>query len=398
MNFPFYIARRYLFSFSKSNAINIITFIAAAGIVVTAAAMFIALSVFSGLREFSLSFSNDFDPDLKITTVKGKSFFVSEQQHAQILQTPGVAAYSKVIEERVLFHYDGKDKVAYLKGTDSLFGKVNDVEQSLYNGSWVKPNTYQAVIGYGIANDLSMGLFDFTNVLEAYVPKPGKGAIDNPAEAFSKTNLIPVGIYAINEDLDNKYVFADLGLVQELLRYQPNQVSALEIRLKPDADETTAIASLQKILPATEIRTRAQQNDSLYRMLNTENIAVYMVFTLFIIMALFTLIGALIMTILEKRNNLKTLLNLGAPVSSLWKIFLWQGSSLTILGGMVGLMIGVAVVLVQQRFQLVMITESLAYPVRFTFGNVLAVLLTIAAVGMLASWFAAWRVSRKFLE
>lgn len=398
MNFPFYIARRYLFSFSKSNAINIITFIAAAGIVVTAAAMFIALSVFSGLREFSLSFSNDFDPDLKITTVKGKSFFVSEQQHAQILQTPGVAAYSKVIEERVLFHYDGKDKVAYLKGTDSLFGKVNDVEQSLYNGSWVKPDTYQAVIGYGIANDLSMGLFDFTNVLEAYIPKPGKGAIDNPAEAFSKTNLIPVGIYAINEDLDNKYVFADLGLVQELLRYQPNQASALEIRLKPDADETAAIATLQKILPATEIRTRAQQNDSLYRMLNTENIAVYMVFTLFIIMALFTLIGALIMTILEKRNNLKTLLNLGASVFSLRKIFLWQGSSLTILGGVVGLTIGIAVVVVQQRFQLVMITESLAYPVRFTFGNVLAVLLTIAAVGMLASWFAAWRVNRKFLD
>lgn len=398
MNFPFYIARRYLFSFSKSNAINIITFIAAAGIVVTAAAMFIALSVFSGLREFSLSFSNDFDPDLKITTVKGKSFFISEQQHAQILQTPGVAAYSKVIEERVLFHYDGKDKVAYLKGTDSLFGKVNDVEQSLYNGSWVKPDTYQAVIGYGIANDLSMGLFDFTNVLEAYIPKPGKGAIDNPAEAFSKTNLIPVGIYAINEDLDNKYVFADLGLVQELLRYQPNQASALEIRLKPDADETAAIATLQKILPATEIRTRAQQNDSLYRMLNTENIAVYMVFTLFIIMALFTLIGALIMTILEKRNNLKTLLNLGASVFSLRKIFLWQGSSLTILGGVVGLTIGIAVVVVQQRFQLVMITESLAYPVRFTFGNVLAVLLTIAAVGMLASWFAAWRVNRKFLD
>lgn len=398
MNFPFYIAKRYLFSFSKSNAINIITFIAAAGIVVTAAAMFIALSVFSGLREFSLSFSNDFDPDLKITTVKGKSFFISDRNHAQILQTPGVAAYSKIIEERVLFHYDGKDKVAYLKGADSLFGKVNDVEKSLYNGSWVKPDTYQAVIGYGIANDLSMGLFDFTNILEAYVPKPGKGAIDNPAEAFSKTNLIPVGIYAINEDLDNKYVFADLGLVQELLRYAPNQVSALEIRLKRGADEAAAIAQLEKIFPANEIRTRAQQNDSLYRMLNTENIAVYMVFTLFIIMALFTLIGALIMTILEKRNNLKTLLNLGATLSSLRKIFLLQGSSLTILGGIVGLFIGVAVVILQQRFHLVMITESLAYPVKFTFANVLVVLLTIAAVGVLASWFAAWRVNKKFLD
>src|SRR5690606_7873328 len=107
--------------------------------------------------------------------------------------------------------------------------------------------TYQAVIGYGIANDLSMGLFDFSNVLEAFVPKPGKGAIDNPEEAFSKANLIPVGIYAINDDLDKKYVFADIGLVQELLQYAPNQVSAIEIKLKSGADENQAISGLSNI-------------------------------------------------------------------------------------------------------------------------------------------------------
>jgi lipoprotein-releasing system permease protein len=398
LNFPFYIAKRYLFSFSKSNAINIITGIATVGIILTAAMLFIALSVFSGLRDFSLSFSNDFDPDLKITPVKGKFLLISANEHNQILHTPGIATYSKVIEERVLFHYDGKDKVAYLKGVDSLFGTVNDIKKTLYNGNWIQPNTYQAVIGYGIANDLSMGLFDFTNVLEAYVPKPGKGAIDNPEEAFSKTNLIPVGIYAINEDLDNKYVFADIGLVQELLQYQPNQVSAIEIKLKKDFDENAAITSLRKIFKNTEIRTRAQQNDSLYRMLNTENLAVYMVFTLFIIMALFTLIGALIMMILEKRPNLKTLVNLGAPVSSLRRIFLFQGSTLTVLGGAIGLAIGIVVVVLQQQFKWIMITETLAYPVAFSITNVVVVLLTISLVGVLASWFAATRVSKKFLD
>ena len=298
----------------------------------------------------------------------------------------------------MLFHYDGKDKVAVLKGVDSIFGKVNNIEKSLYNGIWIKPNTYQAVIGYGIANDLSMGLFDFTNVLEAYVPKPGKGNIDNPEEAFSKTNLIPVGIYAINEDLDNKYVFADIGLVQELLQYPPNQVSAIEIKLAPGADENAVITSLQKIFKNVEIRTRAQQNDSLYRMLNTENLAVYLVFTLFIIMALFTLIGALIMMILEKRQNLKTLLNLGATVGELRKVFLFQGTSLTVLGGAFGLLIGIVVVILQQRFQWIMITETLAYPVVFSGTNVIVVLLTISTVGLLASWFAASRVSRKFLD
>lgn len=398
MNFPFYIAKRYLVSFSKNNAINIITGIASLGIIVGAMALFVVLSVFSGLRDFSLSFSNDFDPDLKITPAKGKSFFISPDQHQKILKTPGVASYSKVIEERVLFHFDGKDKVAYLKGADSLFGQVNDVKKSLYNGQWVQPNTYQAVIGYGIANDLSMGLFDFNNVLEAYVPKPGKGGIDNPEEAFSKTNLIPVGIYAINEDLDKKYVFADIGLVQELLQYQPNQVSAIELKLKPDYDENKVINALSNIFKNTEIRTRAQQNDSLYRMLNTENLAVYLIFTLVIIIALFNLIGALIMMILDKKTNLKTLFNLGAEVKHLRKIFLFQGSLLTVIGGIFGLLLGIAVVLLQQRFQLVMITESLAYPVVFSMANVLLVLGTIILLGIIASWIAASRVSKKLLE
>src|SRR5690606_5165673 len=143
-----------------------------------------------------------------------------------------------------------------------------------------------------------------SNVLEAFVPKPGKGAIDNPEEAFSKTNLIPVGIYAINDDLDKKYVFADIGLVQELLQYAPNQVSGIEIKLKPGADEPKTITALGNIFKNTEIKTRAQQNDSLYRMLNTENLAVYLIFTLVIIIALFNLIGALIMMILDKKTNL----------------------------------------------------------------------------------------------
>ena len=398
MNFPFYIAKRYLFSKSRNNAINIITGIASLGIIVGAMALFVVLSVFSGLRDFSLSFSNEFDPDLKITPSKGKFFFVSDDQHEQLLKTPGVAAYSKVIEERVLFHYDDKDKVAYLKGADSLFRQVNDIEKSLYNGQWVQPQTYQAVIGYGIANDLSMGLFDFSNVLEAFVPKPGKGAIDNPEEAFSKTNLIPVGIYAINDDLDKKYVFADIGLVQELLQYAPNQVSGIEIKLKPGADEPKTITALGNIFKNTEIKTRAQQNDSLYRMLNTENLAVYLIFTLVIIIALFNLIGALIMMILDKKTNLKTLFNLGSQIKDLRKIFLFQGSLLTVLGGMFGLGLGIAVVLLQQKFQLVMITESLAYPVVFSAANVLIVLATIIALGFIASWIAASRVSKKLLD
>ena len=346
-----------------------------------------------------MSFSNDFDPDLKITSTLGKSFQISPDQQNQILKTDGVSAYSKVIEERVLFTFSGKEKVAYLKGIDSLFTNVNDVKKTLINGQWIEPDTYQVVCGAGISENLSMGLFDFNNRLEAYVPKPGKGTIENPEQAFNKENLVPVGIYAINEELDNKYVFADLGLVQQLLQYKNNQVSAIEIKLKPNANESVAIEKLNAIFNnKTTIKTRAQQNDSLYKMLNTENIAVYLIFTLVIIIALFNLIGALIMTILDKKANLKTLVNLGAEVKDLRKIFLLHGTLLTITGGIIGLVLGIVVVLIQQQFQLIMITESLAYPVVFGFKNVLIVFATILTLGILSSLIAASRVSKKLLE
>ena len=211
MNFSLYIAKRYIFSKSKNNAINIINRIASAGIVIGAMALFVVLSVFSGLKDFSLSFSNNFDPDLKVLAVKGKSFIISKEQELQLLKLEGIAAKSKIIEERVLFMFNGKEEVAVLKGVDSVYSQVNDVKKTLFNGQWLKPETYQVVVGYGISEKLSLGLFDFNSQLEVFVPKSGKGTIENPAEAFNKSTIFPVGIYAINEDLDSKYVQANIS-------------------------------------------------------------------------------------------------------------------------------------------------------------------------------------------
>ena len=399
MNFPLYIAKRYLFSKSKNNAINIITGIAAVGIVVGAMALFVVLSVFSGLREFSLSFSNDFDPDIKGTAVTGKFFTLTSQQEQKLNQIPGIASYSKVLEERVLFFFDGKEQVTYLKGVDSKFTQTNVVEQNVVNGKWLKPNTIEVVIGYGISEKLSLGLYDFNNPFEVYVPRKGKGVIESEAEAFNKTRLIPVGIYAISEDLDQKYVFCDLTLAQELLELQPNQLSGLELKLKPNADEASVMKAVADLFQnKLQIRNRAQQNATLYKMLNTENIAVYLIFTLVIIIALFNLIGALIMMILDKKSNLKTLHSLGSDIKDLKKIFLLQGSLLSVFGGLVGLILGIIIVLIQQQFKWVMITESLAYPVVFSIQNVAIVFGTIVTLGVVSSWIASSRVSKKLLD
>jgi lipoprotein-releasing system permease protein len=399
LNFPLYIAKRYIFSKSKNNAINIINRIASMGIIVGAMALFVVLSVFTGLREFSISFTNDIDPDLKVNSTLGKSFFIVPKQEKEIKAIDGIASFSKVIEERVLFTFNGKQEVTFLKGVDASYNTVSEYNKKLFNGEWLKPDTYQVVVGYGIAQKFSMGLLDYNNALEVFVPKPGKGAIENPSQAFNTTDVFPVGIYAISEDLDSKYVFADLGLVQELLDYKYNQISNLEIKLKQDADEAAVIEKLQSVFNhKITVKNKEQLNEALYKMLNTENIAVYLIFTLVIVVALFNLIGALIMMILDKKGNLKTLFNLGTEIKYLRKIFLLQGTLLSVFGGIIGLLLGIVFVLLQQEFEFIMITPTLAYPVVFTVENIVIVMTTIITLGFIASLIASSRVSKKLLD
>ena len=395
MNFSFYIAKRYFFSKSKNNAINIISKIASVGIIVGTLALFVVLSVFSGLREFSLSFSNDFDPDLKIIPSTGKTLVLTNQQNKEISEIDEILDFSKVIEERVLFFFDGKEQVAYLKGVDKSFIKTNVVSNKLFNGKWLTEKTAEVVIGYGVSEKLSLGLFDFNNPFEVYVPRKGRGVIESEAEAFNKAVLFPVGIYAISEELDSKYVFCDLELAQQLLEFKKEEFSAIEIKLKPGSDENLVAEKLKKCFgKSAKIKTRAELNDTLYKMLNTENVAVYLIFTLVIIIALFNLIGALIMMILDKKYNLKTMLSLGAEIKNIKRIFLLQGVLMCVVGGIIGLFLGIIIVLLQQKFKLIMITQNLAYPVVFSVKNVAIVMLTIMILGFLASYIASSRVSK----
>lgn len=399
MNFSYYIAKRYFFSKSKNNAINIISKIASFGIIAGTLALFVVLSVFSGLREFSLSFSNDFDPDLKVIPTVGKTILLNQNQINEIDKIDDVLDYSKIIEERVLFFFDGKEQVAYIKGVDRNFTKTNVVSKKLFNGKWLTEDTAEVVIGYGVSEKLSLGLFDFNNPFEVYVPRKGKGVVESEAEAFNKAVLFPVGIYAISEELDSKYVFCDFKLAQELLEYKKNELSAIEIKLKPNSDENLIAQKLKVIFGKTaKIKTRAELNDTLYKMLNTENVAVYLIFTLVIIIALFNLIGALTMMILDKKPNLKTMLSLGADIKDIRKVFLLQGVMMSVIGGIIGLFLGIIIVLLQQKFKLIMITQNLAYPVVFSFKNVFIVMLTITILGFIASFIASSRVTKKIIN
>ena len=400
MNFPFYIAKRYLVSKSSQNAVNIINFITFLVIVIGSASLFVVLSAFAGLKTFSLSFTNTFDPDLKAIPASGKYFMLSEEDANKLSTLTGLAGYSKEIEERAYLTFREKSCIAYIKGVDSNFGQVTGVDSTLYFGNWGLTEL-NAVAGIGIYNQLAVPLNNYTSPMTILVPKPGKGSITAQglnSKPYNQLNVTLSGVYSVEENLDKKYVFAELPLVQALLEKEENQISGINFKLAEDADLEDVRERLKSTLgPEVLLLSRRELNSTLYRMLNTENLATYLIFTLVLIIALFNVVGAIIMMILDKQQNSKTLYSLGTTIKELRRVYFIQGVLVTALGGFVGVLIGSLLIGSQLLFEWLKITPSLAYPVEYSFMNVLLVLATIVVLGFISSKIASSSISKKLV-
>jgi lipoprotein-releasing system permease protein len=400
LNFSLYIAKRYLFTKSKNNAINIISIIAAFGIIVGSASLFIVLSGFSGLKDFSLQFSTYSDPDLKLFPAQGKSITFSKADFQKLKHIEGIASYSKVIEERVVLINDTKNQILTLKGVDQNYPQAT-IDSILHEGQWMAPDMNQIVVGWDVSAALSIGVFDFSNPLKIYVPKPGQGQLSFTSlkSAYNVLNVANSGVFRINQDIDNSIIFANYDTARALLDYKDNQVSAIEIITDGDTESIkTAIETAfgDQII----LKTRAQLNDALYKMLNTENLAVYLIFTLILIIALFNVIGSIIMMILDKKKNLNTLYNLGASITDIRRIFFLQGSLMSVVGGFLGVLIGVLLIANQIHGPdalKVMLTASLAYPATLELSNFVVVIITISVLGILASKIASARITKSLV-
>jgi lipoprotein-releasing system permease protein len=401
LNFPLYIARRYLFSKSSNNTINIITIIATVGVIIGTMALFIVLSGFSGLKEFSLGFIQNSDPDFKITPVKGKSFLFTSKMEQSINETAGVDQFTKVIEERAFLEFKNKTHLAYIKGVEENFNQINNIDTAIVVGRWINfEYSNHAVVGNGISNALSMGINDYLEQLKIYVPKPGSGYdVTSIKNDISITKVQPVGIFELTEELDRKFTFISLDLAQQLLGYSENQISAIEVKVI-DLDNREAVIEtlIKKLGSDFKFETREQLNALLYKMLNTENLASYLIFTLILIIALFNVIGALIMMIFDKKSNLKTLYNLGTDIRDIRKIFTFQGFLLSFFGLLIGLALAIILVLLQKEFGLFMITPHLAFPVAFKMSNVITVFFTILILGFIAAKIASSRITKEVVE
>lgn len=400
MNFPFYIAKRYLFAKSGNNTINIITIIASFGVIVGSLALFIILSGFSGFNSFTNNMLDYSDPDIKITATKGKSFVVSDSIISLLTASKEIKAFANVVEERAFLQYKQRDQIAYVKGVSDNYMSITRIDSTLNVGQWLDPKFINtAVIGFGISDKLSLSILNFGEPLQIKVPKAGKGLILSASSAFNSADVQISGVYTGMEEFANKYVFVNLKLAQKLLNYQENQVTSIELRLNENINADDVADNLQKTLGNHfKVATKTQFNAITYKVLNTERLISYLIFTLIIIIALFNVIGAIIMMIIDKKQNLKTLFNLGVTIKEIKRIFVLQGFLLTLFGLFIGLLIGTILILLQKQFAFFMITQSIPYPVEFRFMNLFIVAITISILGFLASKIASSRISANFIE
>lgn len=385
-----------MLSKSTNNAINYITLITAISVIIGALSLFIVLSGFAGLKDFTLQFTSLIDPDLKAEAAVGKSFIISDSEITSLQNNVDIFSFSKVVEERVFLSFEGRSYPnAFIKGVDTNYNKVTNVEAIIPLGSWFSDKTNQIVSGWGITKRLSIGVLDYGKTVDLYVPKPGKGQISDIKQAFNTVKAINVGIFDVNETLNDKYVFAPIEMAQHLVNYDSHEISAIEFKLNPEANEKDVRLNIQNILGnKVRLKNKSELNDALHKMLNTENLAVYLIFTLILIIALFNVVGSIIMMILDKKKSIHTLYNLGATIKDIRRIFFLQGSLMTIVGGLIGLILGLTLIWLQKTFSLIMLTSSLPYPVSIKLENVLLVFITISILGIGASKIASSRISR----
>lgn len=396
MNFPFYIAKRYLRAKSSQNAVNIINYITFFVVVVGSASLFVVLSAFAGLKEFGLSFSQLTDPELKIVPASGKFFEFSNQTRSALSELEGVISFSEELEERVYLSHDNKSQIAYIKGVSKNYNEVVPIEEGLYFGSW--NITDQGVIGIGLANLLSVTVDNYRDPIHLLLPKPLEGSSLNPtALPYYESFLSISGVYAVEVDLDNKYLFSSIDFARSLLHKNKSEVSGINLKIDSSLKSVLVEELDELFAPNAQTKTREELNASLYKMLNTENAVTYLIFTLVLIIALFNVVGATLMVILDKKTNLKTLFAMGVRIPQLRRVYFFQGFLLSAVGGVIG--VGIAALLIggQQLFGWVKIGMDLSYPVAFSGMNFILVLGTIFCLGALAALVASKKINKRLL-
>lgn len=389
MTHVFKIAFRYFFSKNEQTVINRINFLSLILIIISSASLFIVLSAFDGLKAFGLSFSNKFDADYELSPTTGKYLTLSSKKFSEIKNIDEIIEVAPQIEEKVFLSFKEKNQVAVLKGVDSTYNKVIPIKDLVLIGDWIDYDTSKTVIGYGISTKLGLGVYDYSSFLKISVPQNKTSSILN-LNPFKSLPLIVVGLYQINEELDNKYIFTSISFAKDLLNLKENQYSNIILKTNNNENKKQLEKKINLIVgEKIKLTSRLEKNAALYKMLNTENIAVYFIFSLVMIVSLFNLIGSLIMMILNKKKEMKILIAMGMSNKNLSQIFYLIGLIICFIGGVTGISLGAFLVFIQKYSSIISVPgTNLAYPVEFNLKNIITVFLTLIILGSIISFWS----------
>ncbi|MBM6864922.1 ABC transporter permease [Bacteroides caecigallinarum] len=407
MNFPFFIAKRYLFSKKSHNAINVISAISVCGVALATLAMVCTLSVFNGFQDMVATFFTAFDPQIKITSVKGKVFDGSLPVFQKIKSMPEIAVYSESVEDNAMVQYKGRQVMAVIKGVEDNFDKLTPIDSILFGrGELVLHDEVvdYAIPGLQLLSTLGTGI-RFLDPLEIYAPKRGTRInMSNPMSSFVSDELFSSGLtFTVNQEkYDASYILTSIGFARRLFQYT-TEVSAINLRLTPNANEDEVISQLKKTLgDEFRIQNRYEQQADTFRIMEIEKLISYLFLTFILMIACFNVIGSLSMLIIDKKNDVNTLRNLGASDAQIVKIFLFEGRMISFIGAIAGVLIGLALCLIQQEYGVISLGQSGsfivdAYPVSVHAWDVIAVFVTVLVVGFLSVWYPVRYLSRRLL-
>ena len=407
MNFPFFIAKRYLFSKKSHNAINVISAISVCGVALATLAMVCTLSVFNGFQDMVATFFTAFDPQIKITSVKGKVFDGSEPVFAEIRTMPEVAVYSESVEDNAMVKYKGRQAMAVIKGVEDNFDKLTPIDSILFGrGELILHDEVvdYAIPGLQLLSTLGTGI-RFLDPLEIYAPKRGSRInMSNPMSSFVSDQLFSSGLtFTVNQEkYDASYIITSISFARRLFQYT-NEVSAVNLRLTPDADENTVIKKLkEKLGDDFRVQNRYEQQADTFRIMEIEKLISYIFLTFILMIACFNVIGSLSMLIIDKKNDVQTLRNLGASDSQIVRIFLFEGRMISFIGAVSGVIIGLALCLIQQEYGIISLGTAGsfivdAYPVSVHAWDVVLVFATVLIVGFISVWYPVRYLSRRLL-
>ncbi len=408
MNFPFFVARRYLFSKKKTHVINVISFISVVGVAVATMALVVVMSVFNGFQDLVANLFTNFDPQLKVMPVMGKTAASDDPVLTKIRRLPQVDVATESLQDMALAVYQGKQAMVTVKGVDDNFANLTHITEILYGDGQFQLHT--ANLDYGtpgirLAQTLGTGA-NWQGYLRIYAPRrEGQLDMSNPQDGFVVDSLISSGVvFAVNQGkYDKNYILTSIGFARRLFGQQ-GRLSALELRLKPDADFNAAKRRIQQIAGSRfVVKDRYEQQADTFKIMQIEKLMAYIFLTFILIVACFNIIGSLSMLIIDKRDDAVTLRNLGATDRQITRIFLFEGRMISVFGALLGIGLGLLLCLLQQQFGFVRMGDAdgsyivNAYPVSVHYLDVLIIFITVIVAGWLSVWYPVRYLSKRLL-